>query len=66
MKELTKGGKNMFSQELTKLYNTLALIETKGENTKIMAQCLVYIEQLIGAAVKNEQEKTESVPEKEE
>lgn len=56
----------MFSQELTKLYNTLALIETKGENTKIMAQCLVYIEQLIGVAVKNEQEKTESVPEKEE
>lgn len=56
----------MFSQELTKLYNTLALIETKGENTKIMAQCLVYIEQLIGAAAKNEQEKTESVPEKEE
>ena len=33
--------------ELTKLYNTLALIETKGENTKIMAQCLQYLEQLI-------------------
>lgn len=35
------------TNELTKLYNTLMLIETKGENTKIMAQCLQYIEQLI-------------------
>ena len=33
--------------ELTRLYNTLLLIETKGENTKIMAQCLQYLEQLI-------------------
>lgn len=32
--------------KLTKLYNTLALIETKGENTKLMAQCLMYVEQL--------------------
>ena len=35
------------ANELTKLYNTLMLIETKGENTKIMAQCLQYIENLI-------------------
>ena len=35
------------ASELTKLYNTLMLTETKGENTKIMAQCLQYIEQLI-------------------
>lgn len=35
------------TNELTKLYNTLLLIETKGENTKIMAQCLQYLEQLI-------------------
>ena len=27
-------------ENLQKLYNTLALIETKGENTKIMADCL--------------------------
>lgn len=33
--------------ELTKLYNTLMLIETKGENTKVMAQCLQYLEQMI-------------------
>lgn len=32
---------------LTKLYNTLLLIETRGESTKIMAQCLSFIEQMI-------------------
>lgn len=34
-------------QKLQKLYNTLLLIETKGESTKIMSQCLGYLEQLI-------------------
>ena len=33
--------------ELTKLYNTMMLIETKGENTKQMALCLNYLSQLI-------------------
>ena len=33
--------------ELTKLYNTMMLIETKGENTKQMAVCLNYLAQLI-------------------
>ena len=37
---------------LVKLYNTLSLIETKGENTKIMAQCLQFIEQLLQDADK--------------
>jgi hypothetical protein len=32
---------------LTKLYNTLLLIETRGESTKIMAQCLAFMEQMI-------------------
>lgn len=34
-------------ENLAKLHNTLSLIETKGENTKIMAQCLQFIEQLV-------------------
>ena len=34
-------------EKLSKIYNTLLLIETKGENTKIMAQCLQYIENMI-------------------
>ena len=33
--------------ELTKLYNTMMLIETKGENTKLMAQCLNFVSALI-------------------
>ena len=33
--------------DLTKLYNTLLLIETRGESTKIMAQCLAFMEQMI-------------------
>ena len=41
------------SEHLRKLYNTLSLIETRGENTKIMANCLMYIEQMI----KDEEEK---------
>lgn len=35
------------SEKLLKLYNTLGLIETKGENTKTMALCLGYLEGLI-------------------
>lgn len=34
-------------KDLLKLYNTLMLVETKGESTKTMAQCLVYLNQLI-------------------
>lgn len=36
-------------ENLTKLYNTLMLIETKGENTKHMSDCLRFTEQLIMA-----------------
>lgn len=34
-------------EKLAKLYNTLCQIETKGENTKLMALCLSYTAQLI-------------------
>ena len=43
--------------KLTRLYNTLAQIETKGENTKIMGVCLQFVEQLI-AESKAEKEAT--------
>lgn len=33
--------------KLRKLYNTMALIETKGINTKMMSDCLRFVEQLI-------------------
>lgn len=35
------------ADNLVKLYNTLLLIETKGESTKIMGQCLQFMEQMI-------------------
>lgn len=34
-------------ENLAKLRNTLFLIETKGENTKLMALCLQFVEQMI-------------------
>lgn len=43
---LNKKEKNMV-ENLTRLYNTLLLIETKGENTKIMGQSLQFLENLI-------------------
>lgn len=33
--------------KLTALYNTMAMIETKGENTVLMGDCLKYVKQLI-------------------
>lgn len=33
--------------ELTKLYNTMLTIETKGENTIVMTDCLRFVKQLI-------------------
>lgn len=51
------------TNELIRLYNTLLLIETKGENTKTMAQCLQYLEQLIAKEQQNvEPPKDESIP----
>lgn len=35
----------MNKEELVNLYNTLSLIETRGDSTKIMAQCLKFVEQ---------------------
>ena len=37
-------------ENLKKLYNTLLLIETKGESTKIMAECLTFTMGMINEA----------------
>lgn len=42
------------SNELTKLYNTLMLVETKGESTKTMGTCLQFLENLIAKIQSNE------------
>lgn len=34
-------------EELTKLYNTMLTIETKGNNTVIMTDCLRFVNNLI-------------------
>lgn len=33
--------------DLVKLRNTLAMVETKGNNTVIMADCLRFLDQII-------------------
>ena len=38
---------NKMVDNLAKLHNTLMMIETKGESTKIMAECLRFLEQMI-------------------
>ena len=40
--------------KLVQLYNTLSTIDTRGPNTKVMADCLRFLEDLI----KQEQTKT--------
>lgn len=35
------------TENLQKLYNTMLLIETKGDSTKTMADCLRFIEKMI-------------------
>lgn len=47
-------------EKLIKLHNTLLLIETKGESTKLMAQCLAYVEQLAREAAVEEAKKAEN------
>lgn len=36
-------------ENLTKLYNTLMLVETKGESTKTMSDCIRFLEQMLVA-----------------
>ena len=42
--------------DLKKLYNTLLLVETKGESTRIMAGIMDFVNSLIEKAKKQEQE----------
>lgn len=45
-----------FKMELTKLYNTLLTVETKGDNTVVMADCLRFTKQLIDIAPEKQEE----------
>lgn len=46
-------------ENLVKLYNTLSMIETRGESTKIMGECLRFVEELIKKEQESETEKAE-------
>lgn len=37
-------------ENLVKLHNTLGTVETKGESTKTMCDCLRFLEQMIAEA----------------
>ena len=50
-------------QKLTTLYKTLLMIETKGESTKIMGECLKFTEELIRETSKNIGEGAVETPE---
>lgn len=47
-------------EKLQKLYNTLGTIETKGANTKRMAICLTYLEEIIQEQAENERKSAET------
>ena len=51
------------TEKLVKLYNTLSTIETKGEHTKTMADCLRFIERMAVEAKQQEEAKKEPVSE---
>lgn len=50
-------------EKLVKLYNTLSIIETKGENTKTMADCLRFIERMVAEEKQASAEPVEPVSE---
>lgn len=46
-------------EKLSQLYNTLALIETKGDGTLLMADCLKFLGQCINECEQHEVEMEE-------
>lgn len=53
----------MLTEDLTKLKNTLNLIEVRGESVKVLSNCMFYIEQII-ADVQNGKYNPDQTPEK--
>lgn len=49
--------------KFTAVYNTLCMIETKGEYTKMMSDCLRFLEKCILECDENEKELLETVKE---
>ena len=51
--------------ELAKLYNSLLTIETKGQHTMTMANCLRFLEQLINYEESKQEEPKQEEPKQE-
>lgn len=47
-------------EKLQQLYTTMLLIETKGQSTKIMGDCLKFTEQMIQELDKERKEKEDA------
>ena len=47
-------------EKLSKLHNTLSLITTSGNNTKLMGDCLHFLEAMISEEIRKEESKEES------
>lgn len=47
------------NEKLTRLFNTLCEIETKGRSTVVMGDCLKYLEQLIKECSDTKTQETE-------
>jgi len=48
--------KNMDKQKLIAIFNALMQIETKGQSTRIMADCLMELERIINEPVEEKGE----------
>lgn len=42
-------------EQLTRIYNTMLEIRTKGEDTLVMADCLRALEQVVSQVIQNNQ-----------
>ena len=48
-------------QRLVQIHNTMGLIETKGDSTMLMAECILAVRQLINEAEQVEKMKGEGI-----
>lgn len=49
-------------EQLTRIYNTMLEIRTKGEDTLVMADCLRALEQVVTQVMQANQQATQSAP----
>ena len=50
-------------EQLTRIYNTMLEIRTKGEDTLVMADCLRALEQVVTQVIKTNDSQNSGIPE---